>query len=793
MIIKDFICEMIHKLIQHFACKVEYLTDVPAMVPDRCILRRQQEQELYRLLKQRGSIILLSGPGGSGKTHMARRLFYRLNTQYSRMAWIEYGSDMRTSIANSLKCTHNDENQNLRFAESVLQLAKFPKDTILFIDDVKESAFSDDVFSRITGLGITILATSRCEGIPPYQTIHLDPISTDECVKLFYAHYPYDRKKKHINTVRKLLPLLNGNIMATIMLARVIGSEHSLESNMRKLSRDHIRNSWSADNLTEYTGKLLRLSKISFAENSLLQSLALLPSGETPHFVISWLDLHLDVIQRLVTNGWIEWNSTTKTYFLHDLIRDYFEIKGFSQSLVQTLIERIICTDSLDNPTADKYYQYKLDCLDRMLRYAKDCCPILTYGYLQLADGYTTMNRYSIAIDYTKSALENAIIYHHEDNNLLTDIHYRLGLLYQCKGLFGDALKQHLEARAVHLHSSNPDCGITIILEINIGEMYCKLGEFTAALEYLKNALRYCDNLPEDSSIDLAELHNDIGIVYDKMGDYHRALEYYQKALHLWEEQQSDVSIAVAYNNLSCVLGSLGDMAGALDYSKKALDLTKSEYGDMHPETANSYMNLGCSYADLKMYYEAIEHLQVAMNIHRKILGDNHPDTANAYNNIGEVWFLMGDYQKAKDYHLKSLEIRKSIPSLSPLDTAESLDNLCAVYCSLYEYSKALNFGLQALAIQEKHLPANHPDIAKTRMHLCHVYAKMGKVEEALSNGRSSLESYFHSLGIYHPLIRDHFLELREIYQQLSRDQPFDVWCRNNLSVPNAKSFLENC
>ena len=112
--------------------KPEYLTELPVPTDGDYPLRRSQEEALYRALCQRGRHILLHGPGGTGKTHMARKLFYRLSREYPRLAWVEYGMGIRHSMARSPR--EEGGNPEQWFDQFIRKLEEAEKDTILFID-----------------------------------------------------------------------------------------------------------------------------------------------------------------------------------------------------------------------------------------------------------------------------------------------------------------------------------------------------------------------------------------------------------------------------------------------------------------------------------------------------------------------------------------------------------------------------------------------------------------------------------------------------------------------------------
>ena len=407
--------------------KTYFLTSTPAPTGEKYPLLSEQENRLYRILRIPGSQIQLYGPGGTGKTHMARRLFYRLCLDYERLAWVEYGNDMKTALISSFDGFDDVEDVDLRFSKIIRKIAEKPERTILFIDDAKESAVDDDVLARITGLGITIFMTSRCGKIPPYKAYPIDSVSTAECVELFYANNNVDRKRKYVKTVWKLVDLLDRNVFSILLLARVISSERELENYAKRLNAEMRNLEENTTKTQQHIGHLLALSRINPAQKRVLQCFSLMPSGETSPAICEWFNLSLEDVEKLVHKGLIEKNKEGKTYILHDLVREYLQSRGYPDKLFVRFFQYVSRPGFLSKSDLGEEFRYKLDCIDSVL----SLCSKQISGYsetaLLLGDVYDSLHQYSLALSYYQQALKSAKLQSDVDVDLLINIYWNMG------------------------------------------------------------------------------------------------------------------------------------------------------------------------------------------------------------------------------------------------------------------------------------------------------------------------------------------------------------------------------
>ncbi|CAB9497671.1 Kinesin light chain [Seminavis robusta] len=276
--------------------------------------------------------------------------------------------------------------------------------------------------------------------------------------------------------------------------------------------------------------------------------------------------------------------------------------------------------DGLDN--IDVLYDAlaKTRIQDAQASFQCDCVAIL--GWIETSTGYASLN--------------------HRVNQLLRN---------WARQVIGDLAKKHL---------SNPESDLATARVCNqIGLILDRNGEFDAALEVHRRALRIRLDLLGPQNARTAETWNSIGQALHGKGDNQHALLEYQKALDIREEvlgpQHFDV--AITYNGLGQVLLSQGLLERALICFRKAIPIFLLKRHTHHRLIATCYRNIGLVLQGQGQLVDALEHFQKALSFRELCLGPTHPDTAASYCDIAALKKLRGDTIGAVTDYKKALPI----------------------------------------------------------------------------------------------------------------------------------------
>lgn len=602
-----------------------FLTACPDPVSDIYVLRVEQEEAIYQALRQGGRHILLYGPGGSGKTHLARKLFYRLSNDYERLAWVEYGADLRTALTAPPEENY-EENRDVLFDRGIQALEAAPEKTILFIDDVKENAMDDDILAQITGMGITIFMTSRCKKISPYETWEIAPITLSDSVNLFYAHYPFDPQRANKRIVRKLVAQLQCNVFAILLLAKVVGEQENLSRITRQLQKG---------SLMSHIGQILSLAGLSSEELFVLQCFALMPSGETPSEASDWFGFPVELADRLCEKGWLDKVNESNCYILHDLVREYLNKEDLPARLASKLLAAFLEDNFFAVNETEESREYKLSAIQRALAKVPKDTSLYVLSLLRVGELRNDQGQYQNALNYSLNALHSAMQIDDCPASLLHDVHWQLAIHYQDCGMCSHALLHYHECEAYHANKMESSPPVLAGLWNNMGTCYNDMGDHDKALFYYQKAISIEEEHQGFYHHNTATTYGNIGNSYNDLGNYKQAFAYHKKALDIREKlDDKPLLTASAYDNIGVIYRNLKDYNESLNYHLKALQINEQMLGCGHPYTAITYYNLGVAYDRLNDSHNGLSYGYAAYKVFFKMLGPDHSRTRQALNTL---------------------------------------------------------------------------------------------------------------------------------------------------------------
>lgn len=754
----------------------QYITSTPLPVNETYSIHTQQENQLYQKLQVNGNLILLSGASGTGKTYLARRLFYRMQKEYDYLAWVEYNTDIESDFLTYFN-NSNGNNGKLTFSNIINELTKKNKKTIIFIDNVNENAFKDDALSRITGLGITIVLTSRCAHIPPYETYKIDKPTIEECIKLFYMYYKYDQKQIHEEIIKDLVNLLDYNVMLIILIARIMDNEQKLINFHQILSKTENESLFSYELLSESIIKLMiENANLSQNEFQVLKCFAIFPTEEVSYDIKQWFDISEDSINQLVAKGLIYENINNKSYILHDIIKKHI-LKNYGvNDVVENFLSYIYSNwYSVDILTISNL-QYKIEIIEAVLNIANYNCSHYTEVCFLIGNLYSEIKKYEHALTYYKRAKES------EENKtqlhlkLLTKICNEISSIYNAKGIYDKSLEYYLYIENYFNSTENVDLLDRALNKHYIGSAYHDLCEFSKALCYYEQALDLLRNSNND--MELADCYNSIGTLYHDMGEYSNANKYYIQALEIWQTDllSNRDNLSSVFNNIGEIFHELGDYKNAIKHLEQAL----SYHNNNDIDTSIIYNNIGNIYRDMKEFRKALKLQKTALNIQEKAFGSYHPEIARSYNNIGAIYYKTEELDKALYYYKKGLEIREMLLGEDNPLTAISYNNVGKVLCKKQQYYESQKYHKKALAIISENFPEDHPYIADTYFYISDVLFAIEEKERSLTYRKKSYFTYLKKLGKDHPKTTEVLETLQKSFEQNNGNEGFEKWLNSD-------------
>lgn len=724
------------------------LLTLPPMYVDytNVIGREKDLQNLWSVLENK-KYVMLTGPGGIGKTKLAQLLFHTYESEFDEVAWIDYQGELKRSFLDCIVATQfhasRYQNEDEKWLDMKSTLSNDGKKKLFIIDNVDDNSGQHpeqdmELRALTSWQDASVLLISRMEQLDGFEIITLDALEILNDIKVF-NHY-YSGKAPDPEIVTKIVKLANGNTFAIELLAKGANQENLEDYYNRLINRgfDAIYNEVSSDHQEEKTTieqhlkVLFDMQKRSNLDKQILSSFAILPVNCECSMdeIEQWFGFKNADLDDVINDGWLSCDENRETYFLHPLVRNIVRFDFGKDANGKNVIA--------PEGTADKILDY--------FETHEDACDI--------DKGFISLQR---MINIMESVMGSLV---QERSERIATLYKNLGLGYKQMGDYAKALEYYEKELSIKETKLGMDHPKIVTTYNNFAEVYKANGNYDKALEYYCKALKICEKKSDKNRSDTATIYNNIADVYRVKGDYDIALECLEKALVILGE---DYPLkAVTYNNKALVYENMGDNTKALEYFEKALAIQETSLGKNDPSTATTYNNIALVYENMGHYYKALEYYEKAMTISESTLGKNHPSTITFYNNIGGAYHHQGKYDKALEYHFKALAIGEKILGMRHPSTAMTYNNIALVYEDMGDFDKAMEYYQKELAVQETKSGEVHPYTISTYNNIARMYEAKGDYDKAL-------EYYEKTLTI--------------IESKLEKDRPSTVSVFNNMAM----------
>jgi signal transduction histidine kinase/DNA-binding response OmpR family regulator len=287
----------------------------------------------------------------------------------------------------------------------------------------------------------------------------------------------------------------------------------------------------------------------------------------------------------------------------------------------------------------------------------------------------------------------------------------------------------------------------------HLGEIGYRTGNYTVALENMKNARKYFKEIGPDPVISKSNFY--ISEMYERIGQYDSVLVYYNKQLAADKARRDTVGEIITTISLSQFYKNRNNSAKSLDYLKYALK--KADEVNSPKALISVYLAIGGFYIDQKQNYT------IALNYYNRVLeiAEKHNDKqleTSLYNTIGNIYYSEGNDSLALEFNLKSLALAKELKHRHSISNAYR--SLGFIYNRIGNDSLARNYfktcyetGCNSCPLIKFH---------EALVEIGNIYFKMNEHEQSLYWYRKSLDlaEKFHSLkdiALSKLLIGNHF------------------------------------
>jgi tetratricopeptide (TPR) repeat protein len=337
-----------------------------------------------------------------------------------------------------------------------------------------------------------------------------------------------------------------------------------------------------------------------------------------------------------------------------------------------------------------------------------------------------------------------------------SNLQFLLGLYYQSRGRFEDALTHYKDAVSAFQQTLGAAHTQTLIATNSIANLLDDQGKYEESLAWHKITLAARSEALGPKHPDTLSSLNNMGATFRKLADFEHAILYYFQALegfnHVLGEEHPDTLSTIG--NIANVYHEQGRYQDALNWHDKALKGRIKKLGARHPQTLSTMNNLGVTISRLGRFKSAMRWYMEAFKAFEQQLGSDHPHTLSTCNNMALTLQGSGNLREALRWHCKASEGRQSVLGTSNPDTFSSLANIATAYEELGDREASQKHHEMAKSARDKLLGQRHPDTLCSAINTLMCQVKRGEqpISKSLKQLQDILEGFKSILGSGHPL-----------------------------------------
>lgn len=624
-------------------------------------------------------LVFLTGPGGIGKSQIARETVFQAKSKYELILWFSANSEYElVEEFNNAALYYKlipEKSTDFDSIFSILSAFINRCDSSLVIYDGADDIPIDFLTTNCFFTNSDIIVTTQNSNIDrdEFPVIPVTTFTLDES-KSFLLNNSSSRHQMETDhqIVENLSTTLENYPLALEYARAYVNKMHiSFEDYLTiyNTNKQKILNS----SITSYKKTAYTAWKISFEK-----VLQYTPTAKDVLNTISFLDSHDIPIYDIFKNQYSSYDfnqivASITSYSLFTMNDNLANTHGITQEFLRLEMQ--------ENHTYQTYFEKTLHLLSEVIpqkitnalerdlvnQITKHAIKVISYNcdttneeYFDLvantASKLYVLGNYTEVISFVQKYLDlyknsnqnfriyemlifSAQAYHYTGNDTVA-----LQLLTEYISIVNssDVL---IDLQKWYLLSSYKN--IVGIIQKDQGQLELCIETFSESLNYLNKLDMYSVNDQK------ANILNNIGNAYRNLHDLNKALNYYQQALSLVNHDKHQ--LLRIYANIGLTYKLLGDFELALDYFQSALDYA-IELGDKRNECIG-LEHLGNCYICLHDFSKSLPYLEKSLQIANDM--DFAIAKVNVYFDYGSIAAHNQDYSEAKQYW--QLSLKKSI------------------------------------------------------------------------------------------------------------------------------------
>ncbi|MBY0293270.1 MAG: tetratricopeptide repeat protein [Alphaproteobacteria bacterium] len=292
-------------------------------------------------------------------------------------------------------------------------------------------------------------------------------------------------------------------------------------------------------------------------------------------------------------------------------------------------------------------------------------------------------------------------------------------------------MKNHCEVFLNHSHLLT-DATLSTA-RTGLGAIYFYLGNYKKTKFYLERNITNINTEDKTNHSILARSLGYLGTTHRILGDYEKAREFLEKSLAIYRTYLPENHVRVAWilSQIGIVYRDLGDYEIAQNFIRQGLILYRQYLPEGHTKLAWALATLATVHIEEGSYKEAQEMLENSLSVYRKSCSDSHIRVAWVLAHLGIVHHELGDHAKAKELLEQSLIVYQKYFFDNHIELVRALRHLGNVYKDLGSYEKAKQCLQKSLETCETNYGKDHIDIALCLLGLADIYTAEDKPDLA--------------------------------------------------------------
>ena len=315
--------------------------------------RETDIKELRQKIENGSKVILVSGMGGIGKTHICRKLFEEYLSRHAggedgpfrHIGYIMYTGDMGYSLQRCLKYKKQKQSeQDQEAAWRELEYLASDGKLLLFVDNVDKPMIKDPGLQKLKDIPSAIVITSRLATMgDEFESYNIELLNLEQC-KEIYEKIRFESKKRieaeDIEDLEFIIDILAGRHTITVeQLAHLARTKSWSAKRLREeLEKKRLQLTYHKAgeqiNIQELYEVLYDLSDLSEAEKNILEAFSTFPYVPLVMDICNeWLlsDAGVseddDVLMGLYDKGWLQFDIESGCYTMHPVFAQFINEK----------------------------------------------------------------------------------------------------------------------------------------------------------------------------------------------------------------------------------------------------------------------------------------------------------------------------------------------------------------------------------------------------------------------------------------------------------------------------------